>query len=49
MAEIWGKHPKAGEYDEDKVQDMLMERVARHLAEIQGGAPAEDPGQEASQ
>ena len=43
MAEIWGKHPKAGEYDTDKVQDMLLERVARHIADIQGGAPAEDP------
>lgn len=43
MAEIWGKHPKAGEYDTDKVQDMLMERVARHIADIQGGASAEDP------
>lgn len=42
MAEIWGKHPKAGEYDTDKMQDMLLERVARHIADIQG-APAEDP------
>ena len=49
QAELWGKHPKAGEYDEDKLQDMLMERVARHIADIQGGAPAEDPGQEATQ
>ena len=39
QAEIWGKHPKAGEYDTDKLQDMLMERVARHIADIQGGAP----------
>ena len=36
QAEIWGKHPKAGEYDSDKFQDMLMQRVARHIAEIQG-------------
>ena len=42
QAEIWGKHPKAGEYDTDKMQDMLLERVARHIADIQG-APAEDP------
>lgn len=45
MAEIWGKHPKAGEYDTDKFQDMLMDKVARHIADIQGGAPAEDPGE----
>jgi uncharacterized protein YgiM (DUF1202 family) len=43
QAEIWGKHPKAGEYDSDKFQDMLMQRVARHIAEIQG-TPA--PGTE---
>ena len=42
MAEIWGKHPKTGEYDTDKMQDMLLERVARHIADIQGG-PSEDP------
>jgi len=42
MAELWGKHPKAGEYDATKVQDMLMDKVARHIAEIQGTAPAQD-------
>ena len=48
QAELWGKHPKAGEYDTDKLQDMLMQRVARHIAEIQG-APADPPAQEAPQ
>ena len=46
MAEIWGKHPKAGEYDTDKFQDMLMDKVARHLAEIQGETPAPQEGQQ---
>ena len=46
MAEIWGKHPKAGEYDTDRFQDLLVQRVARHIADIQG-APA--PGEEGEQ
>jgi len=49
QAELWGKHPKAGEYDTDKLQDMLMQRVARHIAEIQGGAPSDPSAQEAPQ
>ena len=45
MAEIWGKHPKAGEYDGDKLRDELMARVARHIAEAQGATPAQEAPQ----
>ncbi len=50
MAEIWGKHPKAGEYDQDKIKSEIMDRIARHIAEAQVG-PAEAPQdpQEASE
>lgn len=34
MAELWGKHPRPGEYDSTKLQDQIMERVARHIAGI---------------
>jgi len=36
MAEVWGKHPKAGEYDSAKLRDDMMDRLARHIAEAQG-------------
>ena len=36
MAEVWGKHPKAGEYDGAKLRDEMMDRLARHIAEAQG-------------
>lgn len=36
MAEVWGKHPKAGEYDNAKIRDELMDRVMHHIAEAQG-------------
>lgn len=36
MAEVWGKHPKAGEYDNAKLRDEMMDRLARHIAEAQG-------------
>ena len=39
QAEIWGKHPKKGEYDADKIRDELMARVAHHIAQAQGGTP----------
>ena len=39
MAEIWGKHPKAGEYDNAKLRDEIMDRVMHHIAEAQGGNP----------
>ena len=48
LAEVWGKHPKAGEYDQAKVQDMLLDKVARHIAEIQG-VPQDQPPQEGQQ
>ena len=37
MAEVWGKHPKAGEYDNAKIRDEIMDRVMHHIAEAQGG------------
>jgi hypothetical protein len=49
QAEIWGKHPKKGEYDADKFQDMLMQRVARHIADIQGAPASEDQPQEGTE
>lgn len=36
MAELWGKHPKAGEYDNAKIRDEIMDRVMHHIAEAQG-------------
>lgn len=36
MAEVWGKHPKAGEYDGAKLRDEIMDRIAHHIAEAQG-------------
>ena len=36
MAELWGKHPKAGEYDNAKIRDEIMNRVMHNIAEIQG-------------
>ena len=36
MAEVWGKHPKAGEYDNAKLRDEIMDRVMHHIAEAQG-------------
>lgn len=36
MAEVWGKHPKAGEYDNAKIRDEIMDRVMHHIAEAQG-------------
>ena len=47
QAEIWGKHPKAGEYDADKIKDALLERVAQHIAGIQAEpAPQPQEGEE---
>ena len=34
MAELWGKHPKAGEYDNTKLMDELRDRIARHIAGV---------------
>jgi hypothetical protein len=36
QAEIWGKHPKSGEYDTAKMRDELIDRVMHHIAEAQG-------------
>lgn len=38
MAEVWGKHPKAGEYDNAKLRDEIMDRVMHHIAEAQGNS-----------
>lgn len=40
MAEVWGKHPKAGEYDNAKIRDEIMDRVMHHIAEAQGREPS---------
>lgn len=36
QAEIWGKHPKAGEYDNTKMMDQLKDAVMHHIAGITG-------------
>ena len=36
MAELWGKHPKAGEYDNAKIMDKFMDRVMHNIAVAQG-------------
>ena len=36
MAEVWGKHPKAGEYDNAKIMDKFMDRVMHNIAVAQG-------------
>lgn len=36
MAEIWGKHPKAGEYDNAKIKDEIMDGMMHHIAEALG-------------
>lgn len=46
MAEVWGKHPKAGEYDNAKIRDEIMDRVMHHIAEAQGASPSR-PGADA--
>ena len=47
QAEIWGKHPKAGEYDNAKLRDELMDRVMHHIAEAQGTTNPSSPGADA--
>lgn len=41
QAELWGKHPKAGEYDQSKLMDSLKDAVMHHIAGITGGAQDE--------
>ena len=41
QAELWGKHPKAGEYDQSKLMDSLKESIMHHIAGITGGAQDE--------
>ena len=41
MAELWGKHPRAGEYDDNRIQDQIIERVAQHIASITAPAGSE--------
>lgn len=35
MAELWGKHPRPGEYDNSKIRDELIDSVMHHIAEAQ--------------
>ena len=41
MAELWGKHPRPGEYDESKLRDSIIEGVAAHIASITAPAGSE--------
>lgn len=43
MAELWGKHPKAGEYDNAKIMDKFMDGVMHRIAEAQGIIDKEAP------
>lgn len=36
MAEIWGKHPRPGEYDGGEAKTILQERLSAHLREALG-------------
>ena len=47
QAEVWGKHPKTGEYDNAKLRDELMDRVMHHIAEAQGTTNPSSPGADA--
>ena len=38
QAEIWGKHPRRGEYDEAKMKDELFDKVLAHISGIEGGS-----------
>lgn len=40
QAELWGKHPKAGEYDQDKLLDTLKDAAMHHIAQLNGLEPA---------
>lgn len=37
QAELWGKHPKAGEYDQSKLMDSLKDSIMHHIAGITEG------------
>lgn len=41
QAELWGKHPKKGEYDNSKLMDELRDRIARHIAGVTSDTEAE--------
>lgn len=36
LAEIWGKHPSAGEYDASKMRDTIVDGIMHRLAQAQG-------------
>ena len=36
MAEIWGKHPAPGEYDNAKIKDEILDGMMHHIAEALG-------------
>ena len=36
QAEIWGKHPQAGEYDSSRMRDQIVDGIMRRIAEAQG-------------
>ncbi len=37
QAEIWGKHPRRGEYDESRMRDEIIDRMMAHIGSIEGG------------
>lgn len=37
QAEIWGKHPQAGEYDSSKIRDQLIDGIMQRIATHRGG------------
>ena len=37
QAELWGKHPSKGEYDQDKLRQEIIDRIARHISGTQEG------------
>ena len=47
QAELWGKHPKAGEYDQAKIIDTIKDNIMHHL--VGADQPAEPPAKEAPQ
>ena len=49
QAELWGKHPKAGEYDQTKILDTIKDGIMHHIAEVQGLTPPAEAPQEGQQ
>ena len=49
MAELWGKHPKPGEYDSTKIKDEIMDGMMHHIAEALGNKSHVIPSDEPSE